>query len=183
MIEIYTDGACSKNPGLGAYAAIILTNNKKEIISEFKKHTTNQEMELLATLNALKVLKTIKELKQEINLYSDSKYVIDGMSSWMHGWAKNNWSKDIAHKQIWQEIYKIYKNIKINCIWVKGHANIKYNEECDKIAKDLIKTEINKNQTTNINKPIKELNQTINNNNHNQQPKIKNTDELIEELN
>ena len=64
MIEIYTDGACSKNPGPGAYATIILTNDKKEIISEFKKYTTNQEMELLAALNALKTLKTIKEPEQ-----------------------------------------------------------------------------------------------------------------------
>ena len=134
-IKIYTDGACSGNPGPGAYAAILIYKDKEKAISGFKGQTTNQEMELLAALSALKA---IKNPDIEINLYSDSKYVLDGMSSWMHNWAKKDWTKDICHKALWQDIYKIYTGLKINCIWVKGHSNIFYNEKCDKIARDLI---------------------------------------------
>ena len=135
-IDIYTDGACSGNPGPGAYAAILLYKDKEKVVSGFKEHTTNQEMEILAVLNALK---SIKNKDIPINLYSDSKYALDGMSDWMHGWAKKLWKKDIKHKHIWQEIYNLYNTLKINCIWVKGHANNLYNEKCDKIARDLIK--------------------------------------------
>jgi ribonuclease HI len=136
IINIYTDGACSKNPGHGAYAAILLYKGHEKTISGYKEWTTNQEMEISAILNALKLIKS-KDIT--INLYSDSKYALDGMTTWMHDWAKKQWKKDIKHKQIWQEIYIIYNTLKINCIWVKGHSNNLYNEKCDKIAKDLIK--------------------------------------------
>ncbi|MHB1692875.1 MAG: ribonuclease HI [bacterium] len=138
-IDIYTDGACSGNPGPGAYAAILLYKDKEKVVSGFKEHTTNQEMEIVAVLSALKAIKN-KDIP--INLYSDSKYALDGMSAWMHDWAKKQWKKDIKHKHIWQEMFNIYNTLKINCIWVKGHANNLYNERCDKIARDLIK-EIN----------------------------------------
>jgi ribonuclease HI len=136
IINIYTDGACSKNPGPGAYAAVLLYKDNEKIISGYKEWTTNQEMEISAVLNALK---SVKNKDIAINLYSDSKYVLDGMMFWMHDWAKKQWKKDIKHKQIWQEIYILYNTLKINCIWVKGHSNNLYNEQCDKIAKNLIK--------------------------------------------
>jgi ribonuclease HI len=135
-IDIYTDGACSGNPGPGAYAAILLYKDKEKVVSGFKEHTTNQEMEISAVLNALK---SIKNKDIPIDLYSDSKYALDGMSDWMHGWAKKLWKKEIKHKHIWQDIYALYNLLKINCIWVKGHANNLYNERCDQIARDLIK--------------------------------------------
>ncbi|MHB1702823.1 MAG: ribonuclease HI [bacterium] len=135
-IDIYTDGACSGNPGPGAYAAILLYKDKEKVVSGFKEHTTNQEMEIVAVLSALK---SIKNKDIPIDLYSDSKYALDGMSDWMHGWAKKLWKKEIKHKNIWQEIHSLYNLLKINCIWVKGHANNLYNERCDKIARDLIK--------------------------------------------
>ncbi|MHB1680017.1 MAG: ribonuclease H family protein [bacterium] len=84
-IDIYTDGACSGNPGPGAYAAILLYKDKEKVVSGFKEHTTNQEMEIVAVLSALKAIKN-KDIP--INLYSDSKYALDGMSAWMHDWAK-----------------------------------------------------------------------------------------------
>ncbi len=105
-INIYTDGACSGNPGPGAYAAILLYKDKEKVVSGFKEQTTNQEMEISAVLNALKA---IKNKNISINLYSDSKYALDGMSDWMHGWAKKQWKKEIKHKNIWQEIYNLYK--------------------------------------------------------------------------
>ena len=135
-INIYTDGACSGNPGPGAYAAILLYKDKEKVVSGFKEQTTNQEMEISAVLNALKA---VKNKNIDINLYSDSKYALDGMSGWMHGWAKKQWKKEIKHKNIWQGIYALYNTLKINCIWVKGHANNLYNERCDKIARSLIK--------------------------------------------
>ncbi len=135
-INIYTDGACSGNPGPGAYAAILLYKDKEKVISGFKEQTTNQEMEILAVLNAFKA---IKNKGIEINLYSDSKYALDGMTAWMHDWAKKDWKKEIKHKNIWQEIYGLYNTLKINCVWVKGHSDNLYNEKCDKIARNLIK--------------------------------------------
>ena len=136
QINIYTDGACSGNPGPGAYAAILLYKDKEKVVSGFKEQTTNQEMEISAVLNALKA---VKNKNIDINLYSDSKYALDGMSDWMHGWAKKQWKKEIKHKNIWQEIYNLYNLLKINCVWVKGHSDNLYNERCDKIARSLIK--------------------------------------------
>lgn len=138
-IDIYTDGACSGNPGPGAYAAILLYKDKEKIISGFKKLTTNQEMEILAVLSALKAVKN-KDIR--INLYSDSKYALNGMTDWMHNWAKKLWKKDIKHKNIWQDIYDHYNFLKVDCIWVKGHANNLYNEKCDTIARRLIKENV-----------------------------------------
>lgn len=140
-IEIYTDGACSDNPGPGAYAAILIYKNNEKIISGYKEKTTNQEVELLAALNALKA---IKNPNIEINMYSDSKYVINGMLYWMHNWTEKGWIKKIYYKNTWQELYNLYTKLKVNCIWVKGHSNILYNEKCDKIAKDLIITNTKK---------------------------------------
>ena len=88
-VNIYTDGACSGNPGPGAYAAILLYKDKEKVVSGFKEQTTNQEMEISAVLNALKA---VKNKNIGINLYSDSKYALDGMSDWMHGWAKKQWA-------------------------------------------------------------------------------------------
>jgi ribonuclease HI len=124
-IEIYTDGACSDNPGPGAYAAILIYKNNEKIISGYKEKTTNQEVELLAALNALKA---IKNPNIEINMYSDSKYVINGMLYWMHNWAEKGWIKKIYYKNTWQELYDLYAKLKVNCIWVKGHCELPINK-------------------------------------------------------
>jgi len=96
-------------------------------------------MEILAVLSALRAVNN-KDIN--INLYSDSKYALDGMTSWMHNWAKKLWKKEIKHKNTWQEIYSLYNFLKVDCIWVKGHANNLYNERCDKIARNLIKDNV-----------------------------------------
>lgn len=135
-IKIFTDGACLGNPGVGGWCAILRYKNKEKIIKGSKKQTTNNEMELTAVLEALKKLKE----PCEIELYCDSKYVIDGISKWIENWVKNNWKnsskKEISNKKLWQELYKLKKIHKINPIWVKGHSGHKENELCDKIAKE-----------------------------------------------
>jgi len=135
-VQIFADGACLGNPGAGGWCAILRYKNKEKIIKGSKKQTTNNEMELTAVLEALKKLKE----PCEVELYCDSKYVIDGISKWIENWVKNNWKnsskKEIANKKLWQELYKLKKIHKINPIWVKGHSGHKENELCDKIAKE-----------------------------------------------
>ena len=138
-IEIYTDGACSGNPGPGGWCTILKYKDKEKILKGGKKDTTNNEMELKAVLEGLKALKE----PCEVNLYADSKYVVDGIKNWIKNWAKNNWKtsskKEIANKQLWQEIYEFMQKHKVNPIWIKGHSGHKENEMCDKIAKKEIK--------------------------------------------
>lgn len=134
-VEIFTDGSSLGNPGPGGWCAILRYNNHQKIIKGGKKKTTNNEMELLAVVKALKQLKN----PCEVDLYTDSKYVVKAIKEWIHNWAKNNWKnsakKELSHKELWQEIYNLMKIHKINPIWVKGHSGHEENELCDKIAK------------------------------------------------
>ena len=135
MIKIYTDGSCLNNPGDGGWAAII--NDDQEIlkISGGEKNTTNNKMELMAPINALK--KIIKNKKVEI--YTDSKYVKLGITEWIHKWTKNNWQtskkQNVKNKELWIELYELTKSFEINWIWVKAHAGNTLNEEVDFLAK------------------------------------------------
>ena len=135
MIKIYTDGSCLNNPGDGGWAAII--NNDGEVlkISGSEKNTTNNKMELMAPISALK--KINKDKKVEI--YTDSKYVKLGITEWIHKWIKNNWQtskkQDVKNKELWIELYELTKSFEINWIWVKAHAGNLLNEEVDSLAK------------------------------------------------
>lgn len=134
--QIYTDGACSGNPGPGGWAAIIIDENGFEIILKGgAKETTNNKMELTAFIEAIK--STHLE-EPQIELYSDSKYLIDGINSWLPSWKKRGWKtadkKPIKNLELWQEIDKLTQNINLKLIWVKGHNENKYNEMADKIA-------------------------------------------------
>lgn len=134
--QIYTDGACSGNPGPGGWAAIIIDENGFEIILKGgAKETTNNKMELTAFIEAIK--STHLE-EPQIELYSDSKYLIDGINSWLPNWKKRGWKtadkKPIKNLELWQEIDKLTQNINLKLIWVKGHNENKYNEMADKIA-------------------------------------------------
>lgn len=156
-ISIYTDGACSGNPGPGGYAYVILTYNKVNIKANgFKKETTNNEMELLAICKSLKVANTklITE-NTEIKLYSDSAYCLNAINEkWLFNWQKQDWKtkagKEIKNKLIWQEIYEIITNTKakIEFIKVKGHSGNEYNELVDKLAKDAIRKGLGLNGRT-----------------------------------
>ena len=135
MIKIYTDGSCLNNPGNGGWAAIINDNDQIIKISGGEKNTTNNKMELMAPINALK--KIDKDKKVEI--YTDSKYVKLGITEWIHKWTKNNWQtskkEDVKNKELWIELFELTKSFEINWIWVKAHSGNLLNEEVDSLAK------------------------------------------------
>ncbi len=134
-IEIYTDGACTGNPGKGGYGAVLIYNGvQKEISCGFRK-TTNNRMELMAAIDALKLLKE----PCEVDLYSDSKYLTDAINKdWLGSWIKNGWKKadkkPVLNVDLWEQIVTLTEKHKVNFIWVKGHAGNKYNEICDELA-------------------------------------------------
>lgn len=139
-VTIYTDGACSGNPGPGGWGAILMYGNSKKEISGGQKNTTNNVMELTAALQALKLLK----YPCEVELYSDSAYLVNGFSNgWIYNWKKNNWktaSKEpVKNKEIWEEIYNLTKVHKVKFIKVKGHSDNVYNNRCDELARNAIK--------------------------------------------
>ena len=137
-ISIYTDGACSGNPGKGGWGAILIypsiSGNKEKQISGFNPETTNNQMELQAVIEALKSLKE----PCEIDLYTDSKYVMQGITEWIFSWKKNNWrnssKKPVKNKDFWVELDYLAQKHKINWHWVKAHDGNKYNEIADRLA-------------------------------------------------
>jgi ribonuclease HI len=135
MIKIYTDGSCLNNPGDGGWAAIIISNEKISKISGHEKNTTNNKMELIAPINALKKINK----NQNVEIYTDSKYVKLGITEWIHKWIKNNWQtskkENVKNKELWVELYDLTKSFKINWIWIKAHAGNPFNEEVDSLAK------------------------------------------------
>ena len=135
MIKIYTDGSCMGNPGNGGWAAIIFMNNEKIAITGNKKNTTNNQMELMAAIEALKKIPT----GQKVQVYTDSKYVKLGITEWIEKWSQNNWKTSSKQKvknlELWTELNEISKKHKIEWFWVKGHAGDPINEEVDTLAK------------------------------------------------
>ena len=142
-ITIYTDGACSGNPGKGGWGAILMCdyidkNGKKsqlkKIISGGEKYTTNNKMELTAIIKALEAIKK----PSQINIFTDSKYVLEGFTKWLPTWQKNNWKcankKPVKNADLWQLLYKFSLPHKINWNWVKGHSTNTLNIEVDAIA-------------------------------------------------
>ena len=139
-VIIYTDGACSGNPGPGGWAAVLMYKENKKEISGAIKNTTNNIMELTAVVEALKTLK----FPCKVDLYSDSSYVINAFEKkWIFGWMKNNWktsSKEpVKNKEIWQELYDLTKVDKVNFFKVKGHSDNVWNNRCDELAREAIK--------------------------------------------
>ena len=138
--KIYTDGACSGNPGPGGWAAIILVNNKiKKMFFGSEKNTTNNQMELLAPI---KVIQKFKK-KSEISIFTDSTYVRDGITIWIKQWEKNGWKtaskKPVKNKELWKKLKNLSSKHSIRWIWVKGHAQDKYNNLFDELAQGAIK--------------------------------------------
>ena len=135
MIEIYTDGSCLENPGNGGWAAIINNNGDIKKITGSEKNTTNNRMELMAPINALKNI----NLDDEINIYTDSKYVKLGITEWINTWVKNNWQtskkEDVKNKDLWIELYYLNESLNVKWNWVKAHAGNQLNEEVDLLAK------------------------------------------------
>jgi ribonuclease HI len=139
FLEIYCDGACSGNPGPGGWGAVLLWDNKMKKISGFEKHTTNNQMELTAAIEALKVVK--RQVK--IKIYTDSIYLKKGITEWIKVWAKNNWNNGkVKNIAIWQALSKICEQFEIEWHWVKGHNGDIYNEMADKLARQEIEKNI-----------------------------------------
>jgi ribonuclease HI len=135
MIEIYTDGSCLTNPGNGGWAAIINKDGEISKISGNEKDTTNNRMELLAPINALKNM----DSKSQIKIYTDSQYVKLGITEWVNKWVTNNWKtskkEDVKNKDLWIELYVLNKSLNVKWNWVKAHAGNPMNEEVDLLAK------------------------------------------------
>ncbi len=141
-IRIYTDGACSNNPGPGGWGAIILLPEGKEEVSGYEEETTNNRMELKAVISALKVALMLDY--KRIDVYSDSAYVVNAVKQkWIRKWEFNGWKttskQDVKNRDLWETLSKLLKKHKrINLIKVKGHSGNKYNERADVLAKRAI---------------------------------------------
>lgn len=134
-IEIFTDGACSGNPGPGGYGVILKYKDNAKELWGGEPDTTNNRMELTAVITGLKALKE----PCEVNLYSDSKYIIDAVTKgWAVKWKENNWIKSDKKKalnsDLWEQLLELLKIHKVNFFWVKGHAGHAENERCDQLA-------------------------------------------------
>ena len=139
ITKIYIDGACVGNPGPGGWAAIILLENKKKEIFGGEKSTTNNRMELTAAIKALEYFVELKKKESSLKIFTDSNYVKDGITIWIHKWKKNNWKtsdkKDVKNIDLWKKLKELTKNEKIEWNWIKGHSGDPYNELADKLAK------------------------------------------------
>ena len=134
-VEIYTDGACSGNPGPGGWGAVLIYNENKMELSGSEKNTTNNRMELTAVIEALKALK----MPCEVTLTTDSKYVCDAVNKeWVYSWEKNGWrkadKKPALNVDLWKQLLELLQTHKVSFVWVKGHNGHKYNERCDELA-------------------------------------------------
>jgi ribonuclease HI len=141
VITIFTDGAAKGNPGRGGYGAVILDGDTVTEIGGHKTRTTNNEMELRAVVEALKMVNGSKET---VAIYTDSKYVVEGAKGWVYGWAKNGWKTkaktDVINKELWQELLPLLKQVTIEWHKVPGHVGIIGNERADTIASDYAET-------------------------------------------
>ena len=137
-IEIFTDGACSGNPGPGGWGAILRYKNNEKELSGGSANTTNNQMEMQAVIEALKTLKEACE----ITLTTDSQYVVNGMTKWLDDWIKKDWKtaskKNVANQDLWKELSQLSLQHKIKWNWVKGHAGHPENERCDALARGFI---------------------------------------------
>ena len=135
MIKIYTDGSCLSNPGNGGWAAIININGEIKKISGNEKNTTNNRMELMAPINALKNINS----KDPIEIFTDSKYVKNGITEWINTWVLNNWKtskkENVKNKDLWLELHKLNQSLNLKWNWVRAHAGDPLNEEVDMLAK------------------------------------------------
>merc|ERR1711879_255939 len=135
-VHIYTDGSCLGNPGPGGYGAILIYGKHRKEISEGFTLTTNNRMELLATIEALKLLTK----PCQVELTTDSQYVKNGINQWIHNWRRNGWrtkdKKPVKNADLWQALDEVIKQHEVNWHWVKGHSGHPENERCDDLARN-----------------------------------------------
>ena len=140
-IILYTDGACSGNPGPGGWGVVLIFNGIEKELSGANPNTTNNVMEITAVIEGLKALKR----PCNVNIYSDSAYVVNCFEKdWINNWIKNNWvnskKEPVKNKELWLELYDLTKIHKVTFNKVKGHSNVKYNNRCDELARNAILT-------------------------------------------
>jgi ribonuclease HI len=139
FVEIYADGACSGNPGVGGFSAILRSGQREMELSGCEEMTTNNRMELLAVISALEALKK----SCSVRVITDSLYIVRGMSEWIYGWAKKNWlnsqKKEVVNRDLWERLLRASRHHDIEWVWIKGHAGHAENERCDRIAREEIK--------------------------------------------
>ena len=137
-VTIYTDGACSGNPGLGGWGAILIYKNQKKEIMGGEQESTNNRMEMTAVISALNTLKR----ESEVDLYTDSRYVIDGITKWINKWKINDWvtsaKKNVENKDLWLLLDQASNDHYVSWHWVKGHDGNTYNERADELARQAI---------------------------------------------
>lgn len=136
QVELYTDGACSGNPGAGGYGAILIYKGLEKEISGGEPLTTNNRMEIYAVIAGLECLKE----KCRVNIYSDSAYTVNAFTqNWLEGWIRNGWrkadGKEVANSDLWQRLYDLTESHEVRFIKVKGHADNAYNNRCDELAR------------------------------------------------
>ncbi|MFV0298172.1 MAG: ribonuclease HI [Hyphomicrobiaceae bacterium] len=136
QVVIYTDGACSGNPGPGGWGAILVSGKHRKELNGGEAATTNNRMELFAAITALEALKK----PSEVELWTDSNYVKDGITKWIHGWKRTGWrtadKKPVKNAELWQRLDEAARRHKIDWHWVKGHAGHAENERADELARE-----------------------------------------------
>ena len=136
--KVYTDGACSGNPGPGGWGAVIICEDRVDEISGYDKNSTNNRMELQAVIKSLQYLDT----EEELEIFTDSTYVMNGITKWIMNWKKNNWlnssKKPVKNEDLWRRLDTLSAEKKIIWKWVKGHSGDKWNDKADFLARNAI---------------------------------------------
>jgi ribonuclease HI len=139
-VDIWTDGACSGNPGPGGWGAVLRYGETEKEISGAEPATTNNRMELMAAISALEALKR----PSKVRLHTDSKYVMDGLTKWIHGWKKNGWKtadkKPVKNDDLWKRLDEANARHEVTWKWVKGHSDNEMNNRADELARGAIAT-------------------------------------------
>jgi len=137
-VTLYTDGACSGNPGPGGWACVLIYGEHEKELSGGAAETTNNRMEMTAALEGLKILKR----PCKVEFYTDSNYLKDGVTQWLAGWKKRGWKtatrKPVKNQDIWEQLDQVIQTHQIEWHWVKGHAGDEYNERCDELAREAL---------------------------------------------
>jgi ribonuclease HI len=137
-VFIYTDGACSGNPGPGGWGALLRFNGSEKELSGGERETTNNRMELTAVIEALRALKE----RCVLEITTDSEYVKNGITQWIHNWMKNNWKtkakKSVKNRELWEELWNLSQGHDIKWKWIRGHSGHPENERCDELARSEI---------------------------------------------
>jgi ribonuclease HI len=146
-LRIFTDGGCSGNPGPGGWAFVMVlrTFQGEQVVNEGRgaeRNTTNNRMELLAVISALKALKAAGDLPRQVEVCTDSQYVQKGMTNWMYKWKGNAWRTSdktpVKNQDLWKELDALASELTINWKWIKGHAGNEWNERCDRMTQEAI---------------------------------------------